>query len=464
MADPDLVERLSKHRTLADVPPEEVTWLAEHGSLRYAKLGETITREPDFQEKMIIVLSGHIAISIDRGLGPRKTMEWGPGDVSGYLPYSRMTRPPGGDGVVDEPGDMFLISRTHFPTMIRECPVVTEKLVHMMLDRARRFTSSDLQDEKMQSLGRLSAGLAHELNNPASAAARSARLLSEGLTNLEEASRAVGAAQLRDEQREVVERWRQACVTPLLSLRSPLERADREEAIGAWLEEHDADPALSAALVDTPQTIQDFEGLAAMFDGATLSATLRWLAADCASRALAADVEKAARRVHDLVAAIKRHTYMDRTSAPEPVDLGTSLSDSLVLLQHKARKKSVSVSVNLEPNLPRVLAIGGDLNQVWTNLIDNALDAVPESGTLTIGAERRLGFVLVRVVDNGTGIPQDIRERIFEPFFTTKPVGQGTGQGLDITRRLVRRNNGDIEVESRPGRTEFRVTLPAAQE
>jgi len=348
--------------------------------------------------------------------------------------------------------------------MIRECPVVTEKLVHMMLDRARRFTSSDLQDEKMQSLGRLSAGLAHELNNPASAAARSARLLSEGLTNLEEASRAVGAAQLRDEQREVVERWRQACVTPLLSLRSPLERADREEAIGAWLEEHDADPALSAALVDTPQTIQDFEGLAAMFDGATLSATLRWLAADCASRALAADVEKAARRVHDLVDAIKRHTYMDRTSAPEPVDLSTSVSDSLALLQHKARKKSVSVSVNLEPNLPRVLAIGGDLNQVWTNLIDNALDAVPESGTLTIGAERHLGFVLVRVVDNGTGIPQDIRERIFEPFFTTKPVGQGTGQGLDITRRLVRRNNGDIEVESRPGRTEFRVTLPAAQE
>src|SRR5262249_18777790 len=145
MADSDLVERLSRHRTLADVPLEEVTWIANHGCLRQATTGETITTEPDFSDKMVIVLSGHIAISVDHGLGPRRVREWGQGEVSGFLPYSRMTKPRGGDGVVDEPGDMFLVSRKDFPEMIRECPTITTRLVHLMLDRARRFNSSDLQ-------------------------------------------------------------------------------------------------------------------------------------------------------------------------------------------------------------------------------------------------------------------------------------------------------------------------------
>jgi signal transduction histidine kinase len=186
------------------------------------------------------------------------------------------------------------------------------------------------------------------------------------------------------------------------------------------------------------------------------------VAADCSSRALAVEVERAATRIHDLVAAVKRFTYMDRTSAPEAVDLAISLNDAVALLLHKARKKSVSVNVKLDPNLPRVRAIGGDLGQVWTNLIDNALDAVAGSGQVTITAAHRLGSVVVGIVDDGPGIPPGIGERIFDPFFTTKPVGQGTGLGLAIARRLVRRNDGDIEVESRPGRTEFRVMLPVA--
>ena len=211
-------------------------------------------------------------------------------------------------------------------------------------------------------------------------------------------------------------------------------------------------------------TFEELDALASALDGGALNTTLRWMAADCSSRALAAEVERAATRIHDLVAAVKRFTYMDRTSVPETVDLAIGLSDSVALLLHKARKKSVGVGVNLEPNLPRVRAIGGDLNQVWTNLIDNALDAVAESGRVTITAERRLDTVIVRIVDDGPGIPPEIRERIFDPFFTTKPVGQGTGLGLDIARRLVRRNDGDIEFESRPGRTEFRVTLPVASD
>jgi signal transduction histidine kinase len=202
------------------------------------------------------------------------------------------------------------------------------------------------------------------------------------------------------------------------------------------------------------------DALAATLDPGALNVALRWVAAGCTTRALAADIERAATRIHNLVGAIKRFTYMDRAQVPEAVDVVESLHDSLALLLHKARKKSVSVAVRPDADLPRVRAIGGDLNQVWTNLIDNAIDAVAEAGHVTLSACRQLNFVVVRIVDDGGGIPAEIKDRIFDPFVTSKPVGQGTGLGLDIARQLIRRNNGDIEVDSQPGRTEFRVTLP----
>jgi signal transduction histidine kinase len=466
MDDSDLVARLAQHRTVGAAPREELVWLAAHGELYRTKRGESLTLSAWMWDNLAIVLSGHIAISVDRGLGPRKVLEWGAGDVTGLLPYSRMTRasPPGGDPIVDEPGDLFMVSRDDFPEMIRQCPTVTTALVHLMIDRVRRFTSNDLQDEKMISLGKLSAGLAHELNNPASAASRSAHLLAQGLADLEDASRVLGAARLTTAQDEMARRSRKACVSTAIAGLSPVERADREEAIASWLEAHGAQPDAASALVDTALTFEDLDALAAALDGDTLNATLRWLAADCSTRSLATEVERSVTRIHDLVAAIKRFTYMDRTSAPEPVDLSISLNDTVALLQHKARRKAVRVSVNLEPGLPRVRAIGSDLNQIWTNLIDNAIDAVGEAGEVAITAAPRLDFVIVHIVDNGPGIPPNLGEQIFDPFFTTKPVGQGTGLGLDIARRLVRRNDGDIEFESRPGRTEFRITLPAARD
>jgi signal transduction histidine kinase len=261
-----------------------------------------------------------------------------------------------------------------------------------------------------------------------------------------------------------VERWGRACQSERSVSMSPVERADREEAIAEWLTAHAAAPEAAAVLVDTALSLDDLESLATTVDAGALNATLEWLAAACSSRALAVEVAKSTKRIHDLVAAVKRFTYMDRAAVPEAVDLSISLSDSVALLQHKARGKSARVVLDLEPNLPRVRAIGSDLNQIWTNLLDNAIDAVGESGEVTITAARRLDFVIVHVVDNGPGIPPHVRDQVFDPFFTTKPVGQGTGLGLDITRRLVRRNDGDIEVESRPGRTEFQVTLPVASE
>jgi signal transduction histidine kinase len=340
---------------------------------------------------------------------------------------------------------------------------VTAILVHIMLDRARVFTSSDLHDEKMISLGKLAAGLAHELNNPASAAARSAKLLIDGLIEADAASRALGAMRLSGPTLAAIERARDVCLAGATARAlSPIERADREETIASWLDKHGVDRATAAPLAETPVTLELLDELAAALDTSALSTTLHWIAAGCTTRALASEVEKAATRVHDLVAAVKRFTYMDRHAAPEAVDVAQGLSDTVAVLSNKARTKSIGMTITVEPNLPRVRGFGGELNQVWANLIDNALDAAPASGRVTVTAGRGVGSVIVSVVDDGPGIPADIQERIFDPFFTTKPVGKGTGLGLDIARRLVRRSDGEIEVESRPGRTEFRVTLPVA--
>ena len=180
------------------------------------------------------------------------------------------------------------------------------------------------------------------------------------------------------------------------------------------------------------------------------------------SRSIASEIQEAARRISGLVMAIKGFTHMDQAAVAEPVDLTSSLGNTVAVLAAKARAKSVAVTVTVEPDLPRVRGFAGELNQIWANLIDNALDAVPQAGQVDVTAARDRQRVVVRVVDNGPGIPDDVRARMFEPFFTTKPVGKGTGLGLDIVRRLVSHNDADIEVESAPGRTEFRVSLPVA--
>jgi signal transduction histidine kinase len=345
--------------------------------------------------------------------------------------------------------------------MTQECFEVTSILVHTMLDRARLFTSSDLQNEKMISLGKLSAGLAHELNNPASAIERSAALLQDSLEEAEATTHALGAARLSDAQLAAVDAARAACLAKAAQgVRSPVARADREEKIADWLADHGLDMDAAEALADTEVTFEALDQLAATVQGPTLGAVLRWAAAGCAVRSLAAEIQDAAMRISGLVTAIKGFTHMDQAMVAEPVDLGPNLGNTVAVLKSKAREKSVSVAIEVQAGLPLVRGFAGELNQVWGNLIDNALDAAPESGCVEVLARREGQSVVVCIVDNGPGIPAPIRERIFDPFFTTKPVGLGTGLGLDIVRRLVRHNDGTIEVESEPGRTEFRVTLP----
>jgi signal transduction histidine kinase len=457
--EPLIQDRLAAHRLLVGAPRDQLAWLAARGRLVHLETGVVLTPKTGPVLGLYIVLSGHLSIHIDRGAGPHKVMEWRAGDVTGLLPYSRLVAPPG-DVKAEVPSEVFLIPREEIPALIRDCYDLTSIFVHVMIDRARHFTTSDLQQEKMFSLGKLAAGLAHELNNPASAVARSAEGLKLRLSEVERASCALGAARLSETQRAAVERARGLCLAAAGATfrRSPVERADREDALFDWLGRHHADVAAAEALAESAITLDALDQLAEALDGEALQAALQWLVAGCATYQLASEIEAAASRIHNLVAAVKGFTYMDQATMPKPVDVGQGLADTLAVLNAKAREKSVGVSLDVEADLPRIQGFGGELNQVWANLVDNALDAA--KGHVAVAASRQGHSVVVRVVDDGEGLPAEIRERIFDPFFTTKPVGQGTGLGLDIARRLVLRHHGEIEVDSRPGHTQFSVTLP----
>ncbi len=412
---------------------------------------------------MFVVLSGHASISIDRGGALRKVIEWRGGDIMGTLPYSRLNAPPG-DSITEEPTEVVLVHREDFSDLIRDCHEITSILVHIMLDRARMFTSDRLLDEKMVSLGKLAAGLAHELNNPASAVARSAKQLTTRLMTTEMAARSLGAMNLNEEEQATLEATRDICLAvPVTLIRSPLEQAEREEAISDWLDDHDADNSLSDQLAETSVTADGLDRLGEVFVGDRLDAALRWIASGCSTRVLAMEIERGANRIFELVSAIKGFTYMDQASTPQPVDVRQGLLNTLAVVQSKAKSKMVSIVVKVDDDLPVVEGFGGELNQVWANLLDNAIDAVPESGRIEVTAAREGHVLVVSVIDNGPGVPDEIQARVFDPFFTTKPVGSGTGLGLDISRRLVTRSKGELRLESRPGYTRFSVSLPITE-
>jgi signal transduction histidine kinase len=458
----DLLAQLASHRMLGAAPDAEREWLAAHGLVRTLRTGEVLSHVGENVTAMHVYLRGAVAIRVDGGAGAHKIFGWTGGDVGGLLPYSRGARAPG-NAVAEEPTEVLEVKSDCFSEMTRECPTITTRLVHAMLDRARAFNANDLRDEKLVSLGRLAAGLAHELNNPASAAVRSAGMLSEALTNAAEAATAIAGAGLSAAQLAAVNAVRDLSRLPVdEKWRSPVARADRVDTLADWLRAHGGDEDCAAPLADTAVTVAALDALAAAVQGDALVAALRWVSAGCLVRSLTAEIAMAASRIHDLVNSVKGFTYMDHAPTPEPVDIRRGITDTLTMLGSKVKARSATVDVAFADDLPRAHAVGAELNQVWMNILDNALDAIPAGGKVTVTAAPERDRVVVRVADNGPGIPEAIRGRIFDPFFTTKDVGKGTGLGLDIVRRILRRHDGEVDVESRPGHTEFQVTLPVA--
>ena len=462
MADEALIDRLAALAVLKDVPRSELAWLAERGTIQTRGVGLPIVDKNEIVEHMTVVLEGRAGLYIGEpgGSGRRKLVEAAAGQIIGVLPYSRVQRIPG-DTVIEETMTGFVVHRDQLTTMPTDCPNLTAALVHHMIDRARDYRSAQMIDERLHSLGKLASGLAHELNNPASAAARHARSLPVWLDESERAARALAAARLTDIQLQLIEGVRATCAGPAPT-RTALEAADREDDIAEWLAAHGLDRVSAESLAASNVTIPALDRLAEALPPAALAVATRWVASACAARAVSHQIESATARIHDLVAAIKGFTFMDREGVPEDVDIARGLADTLVILESKSHAKAVNVQLDTAPDLHRVHGFGSELNQVWQTLIDNALDAVNSEGIVSITATMRGDSVVVRVTDDGCGIPDDVRPRVFDAFFTTKPVGKGTGLGLYLARRVVHFHQGDLDFTSQPGRTVFKVRLPAS--
>ena len=316
--------------------------------------------------------------------------------------------------------------------------------------------------EKMAALGKLSAGLSHELNNPAAAAQRASVRLTESLDQRDQAAGELAQCGLSGQQWDLLGGLISPADARDAGAADPLETNQREEAIEAWLDLHEVADAwnLAPSLVRAAMTDADLDSLAELFPAEQLPAATRWIAAAVSVRESAEIVTRSTHRISELIAAVKAYSFMDRAVEQE-VDVHDGIENTLVILAHRLR--DITIKRDYDRNLPHVRAFGSGLNQVWTNIIDNAIDAVSGRGEITIRTSRGDHQVIVEVIDNGCGIPEANVSRVFEPFFTTKPQGSGTGLGLDIVWRIVTQDHaGTIDVESVPGRTVFRVTLPIA--
>ena len=446
-------------RSLRRCPRAELEWLAARGDVRACAAGTILLEDGETSDEMFVLLAGRVAFYANKGGSWRRATDSKSGHA-GAIPYSRMRSAPG-RLVIEDDATLFSLGRAHFADMLRDCRELTSTLIHEMIDRARSDRTVQLDDDRLQSLGRLAAGLAHELNNPASAASRGAQSLAGLLDEAEDAARALTRARLSDDQLDILDAVRATCAAPAPAL-GALELADREDAFTDWLERHSIELRGADAFAASDVRIADLDRLAAAIPRPALDAAIRWAASGRAARALAGEVASATGRIHDLVEAVKRFTFMDRESVPEEVDVAQGLADTVVVLENKSRTNAVDVRVEVAPDLPRVFGFGSEINQVWQKLVDNALDAAGRDGHVTVAATARGDAVVVCVTDDGPGIPEEHRSHVFEPFFTTKPVGRGTGLGLDLVLRVVHFHHGNVDFTSEPGRTVFRVQLPVS--
>ena len=457
-----LIDDLRKIDVFSDLPQEHLAWLAQEFREIRLQPGEVFLRDGDPADTLVVILQGEIQLQRS-DIPDSPVFRASAGRITGLLPYSRLTQYRGtGRAVV--PTRLALLHKSLFPEMLRRMPELGPRLVALMADRIRETTRLESQRDKLAALGKLSAGLAHELNNPAAAAQRATASLREALETVRDASIRLSRYSLSPEQRELIlrfEREAQQYVAPASV--DPLVQSDREERISAWLEQRQVPDAwrLAPTLADVGVEVPKLESLASGIGDQIAGDALTRIASVLTIFKLIGEIETSTKRISDLVHAIKEYSYMDRAAMQE-VDVHQGLESTLTILGHRL-KGGVKVIREYDKGLPPICAFGGELNQIWTNLIDNAIEAMQGKGELRVRTARELDRLLVEIGDNGPGIPPEVQPHIFEPFFTTKGVGDGTGLGLDTVCRIVRNHQGEIRVTSHPGDTRFQVYLPIAQ-
>ena len=444
----------------ADLPDDQLDWFLSQSQEMNLKAGETYSRQGDPADAMFVILEGHLQ---GRGElnGDTIVFDLEAGDVTGVLPFSRMKQfTVSQRAETDSRALRFPTSL--FPDLIQKMPELTKRLVGLMSDRIREVTRLEQQRDRLASLGKLSAGLAHELNNPASAAKRAASQLREMIKKIKSASVELGKRDLTPAQKAEIEQLEALFTQKDVVPPDALTISDLEDQIDSLLRSHGQNDLwqLAADLARRNIKPEILESLFANLDADAARAALVRIAASVEIAVLLHEIESSTSRISDLVGAIKEYTYMDQAKI-QNVDVVKSLETTLTILNHKL-KQGVDVQRDYQRVPLLVNSFGSELNQVWTNIIDNAIDAMRGKGELRVRTYRDDNCVVVEIADNGPGISPEVQPHIFEPFFTTKGVGEGTGLGLDTVQRIVKKHRGNIQVNSKPGDTRFQVWIPLA--
>lgn len=444
----------------ANLPEDQIDWFISQSKELALKPEETYIHQGDPADAMFVVLEGQLQIRGELA-GGLVTFVSKSGDVTGTLPFSRMKQFPV-TGRALTSGRILRFPASLFPELVQRMPELASRLVGVMSDRIRETTRIEQQRDRLAGLGKLSAGLAHELNNPASAAKRAASQLRASLKQIKNASHELGRRDLSAAQKAEIEKLENSLIQKNDPPPDVLTIGTLEDQLEAVLRSHGQNDLwqLSAELARKGAKPELLESLFASLDPDTARAALVRICTSLEIAGLLSEIENSTSRISDLVRAIKEYTFMDQAPV-QNVDVVRSLEITLTILNHKL-KRGVEIERDYQPIPLLVDSFGSELNQVWTNIIDNAVDAMQGKGKLRLRTYRDDSCVVVEIGDSGPGIPPDIQTHIFEPFFTTKGVGEGTGLGLDTVQRIVKKHQGNIQVSSKPGDTRFQIFLPLA--
>lgn len=452
-------------KELEDVPDDQLQWLLSNAECRIYEPGEEIF-QPDVKvEHLHIMIDGSVQIWHLQSGSKQTLFELEAPCITGNLPFSRLKVAPA-HGEIMKKLTCVCLHVDYFPQMIKEKYELTEALVRSMSSRIRQTTSQMLQNDKLLSLGKLSAGLSHELNNPAAAVVRSAQALKKHLAIFPDLFKNTRRVKLADEDIDLVNEIAFSKFIPAekraeLTL---MELSELEDELAGYLEEHGFDEPYDAAetLAEYRFKVSDLKKINAITTEKYFKPLTMWIVKNLVTESMVQEIEEASRRIKELVSSVKSYTHMDESLARKKVDIHASVTNTLTILGYKIKKFGIHVDKQLEPKLPRILGHGGEINQVLTNLLDNAIDAMETTPNkhLIVKTESHGDQICIIITDTGTGIPDDVINKVFDPFFTTKEIGKGTGLGLDIVQKIITRHKGTVTVASSPKGTSFTILLP----
>lgn len=463
------IEDLKNVLALSDLPDEHLQWILDHSDYKEYADGDLIGKYGEPTEVMWISLLGKVAFYMY--VNGRQVYYFTfendevTGGIGGLMPYSRMKTYPGYAYALGEV-KMLRINKKHFAELELLNPDFIQKLIGYMTERARAFATTQLQHEKVNALGNLAAGIAHEMNNPAAAIRGISDELTRRLNQNYELTRQLLDCNMTSDHLQKIQQMVEKKETSRSqsAKRTMLQRMENEDEIDEWLKIN------GVTARETAETFSEFgfskeelENIRLDLGKESFGHVVPWLENLISSQKIIKDLADASGRISKLVTSIKSHVHMDRTNDLQHTNIHQDIENTLTLLGFKLREKNIEVNKKYDPEMPEIPAYVGELNQVWTNLIDNAIFALEKNGKLSIETSHDNQNIMVCIIDNGRGIAKDILSRIFDPFFTTKKVGDGTGIGLDLVKRIVKKHNGDIKVKSEPGRTVFAILIPIAQ-